>query len=107
MSNASYVTDRRIAAIKTEIRQDDTMQTLREHIEKGWPERRSFVPPEIRIYCPYRHDLTTQDDIIYKAHNILIPPKLREVILTKLHHSKQGIEKTKRLSRETISFGPE
>jgi hypothetical protein len=64
MSTASYVTDRKIAAIKTEIRQDETMQTLREQIEKGLPEHRSFVPPEIRIYFPYRHDLTTQDDII-------------------------------------------
>ena len=102
MSTASYGTERKIAAIKTEIREDETMQTLREQIEKGWPEYRSFVPSEIIIYFPYRHDLTTQDDIKYKDHNILIPPKLRAETLTKLHHSHQGIEKTKRLARETI-----
>jgi hypothetical protein len=45
MSTASYVTDRKIEAIKTEILQDETMQTLREQIEKGWPEHRSFIPP--------------------------------------------------------------
>jgi hypothetical protein len=102
MSTASYVTDRKIAAIKAEIRQGETMQTLREQIEKDWPEHRSFVPSEIRIYFPYLHDLTTQDDIIYKNNNILIPPKLREESLSKLHHSHQGIEKTKRFACETI-----
>lgn len=78
MLTASYVTDRKIAAIKNENRQDETMRKLREQIEKGWPEHRSMVPADIRTYFPYRHDFTTHDDLIYKAHNILIPPKLGE-----------------------------
>ena len=37
-----------------------------------------------------------------KAHNILIPPSLRADTLQNLHQSHQGIEKTKRLARESI-----
>ena len=77
MSTESYVTDQKITAIKAEIRQDTNMQKLRAQIETGWPAHRSLIPAEIRSYFPYRHDLTTQDELIYKAHNILIPPKLR------------------------------
>ena len=102
MSTASYVTDQKIAAIKNENHHDETIRKLREQIENGWPEHRSMVPADIRTYFPYRHDLTTHDDIIYKAHNILIPPKLRAETLNKLHYSHQGIEKTKRLACESI-----
>ena len=64
MSTASYVTDRKIAAIKNENRHDKTMRKLREQIENGWPKHRSMVLADIRTYFPYRHDLTTHDDLI-------------------------------------------
>ena len=78
------------------------MQLLQQQIQTGWPEHRSPVPPDIRAYCQDRQELTTQDGLIYKAHNILIPPKLRRDTLTKLHQSHQGMAKTKRLARESI-----
>ena len=102
VSTESYVTNRKIAAIKAENRDDETMQQLRDQINQGSPEQKSLVPAVLQPYFPYRHDLTTDDELIYKAHNILIPPKLRSETLCKLHHSHQGIEKTKRLARESI-----
>jgi hypothetical protein len=75
MSSDSYVTDCKIEAIRTEILHDETMQQLCSQVETGWPEHRSLVPPAIRTYFPYRHELTTEDGLIYKAHNLLIPPK--------------------------------
>ena len=47
-------------------------------------------------------ELMTQNNLIFKAQNILIPPNLCADTLQKLHQSHQGIEKTKRLARESI-----
>ncbi len=102
MSSESYVTDRNIAAIRSEILRDESMRQLCSQMEQGWSEHRSLVPPATRAYFPYRHDLTTQDGLIYKTHTLLIPLKLRADTLLKLHQSHQGIAKTKRIARESI-----
>ncbi|XP_046846780.1 uncharacterized protein K02A2.6-like [Xenia sp. Carnegie-2017] len=90
MSSKSYVTDRKLQAIKDEIRKDKTMQLL------------ILILTELKPYYPYREELTTDDGLIYKSHNILIPPTLQADTLQKLHQSHQGTEKTKRLARESI-----
>ena len=102
MSTESYVTDRKLQAIRLEVSIDHMMQLLHKQIQTGWPEHRSLVPPDIRAYYQDRHELTMQDGLIYKAHNILIPPTLRSDTLTKLHQLHQGMEKIKRL----VYIGP-
>ena len=102
MSSESYVTDRKLQVIKDEIHTNETMQLLVQQIQDGWPDHKILVPSEVQPYYPYRQELTTEGGLIYKAHNILIPPSLRADTLQKLHQSHQGIEKTKRLARESI-----
>ena len=102
MSSESYVTDRKLQVIKDEIHTNETMQLLVQQIQYGWPDHKILVPSEVQPYYPYRQELTTEGGLIYKAHNILIPPSLRADTLQKLHQSHQGIEKTKRLARESI-----
>ena len=94
MSYESYVTDRKLQAIKDEIHTNETMQLLVQQIQDGWPDHKILVPSEVQPYYPYRQELTT--------HYILILPSLRGDTLQKLHQSHQGIEKTKRLARESI-----
>jgi transposase InsO family protein len=102
MSVESYVTDRKIQEIKDEISTNETMQLLVRQIQTGWPESKVLVPVQLHPYYPYRDELTTNDNLIYKAQNIIIPPNLQADTLKKLHQSHQGIEKTKRLARECI-----
>ena len=102
MSSESYVTDRKLKAIQEEIKTNETMQLLVQQIQSRWPENNSLLPMSLRPYYPYRDELTTQNNLIFKAQNILIPPNLRADTLQKLHQSHQGIEKTKRLARESI-----
>ena len=102
MSSESYVTDRKLKAIQEEIKTNETMQLLVQQIQSGWPENNSLLPMSLRPYYPYRDELTTQNNLIFKAQNILTPPNLRADTLQKLHQSHQGIEKTKRLARESI-----
>ena len=102
MSSESYVTDRKLREIQSEIATNKAMQLLVKQIQSGWPQQQSLIPVPLRPYYPYRDELTTADNLIYKAQNILIPPNLCENTLHKLHQSHQGIEKTKRLARESI-----
>ena len=78
------------------------MQMLIQQIHTGWPENKQETPTEIREYHASRQELVEQEGIVYKGHNILIPPRLRSETLRKLHTSHQGIEKTKRLARQCI-----
>ena len=59
-------------------------------------------PPRKSENHASRQELVEQEGIVYKGHNILIPPRLRSETLRKLHTSHQGIEKTKRLARQCI-----
>ena len=102
MSVESYVTDCKIQEIKDEISTNETMQLLVRQIQTGWPESKVLVPVQLHPYYPYRDELTTNDNLIYKAQNIIIPPNLQTDTLKKLHQSHQGIEKTKWLARECI-----
>ena len=85
MSVESYVTDRKIQEIKDEISTNETMQLLVRQIQTGWPESKFLVPVQLHPYYPYRDELTTNDNLIYKAENIIIPPNLQEDTLKKLH----------------------
>ena len=78
------------------------MQILISHIHRGWPSDKPKTPSEIREYHPFSGKLSECDGIIYKGHNFLDPPKLRSDTLSKLQVSHQGLEKTKRLTRQCI-----
>ena len=43
-----------------------------------------------------------EDGIIFKGKQVLIPETLRNDILEQLHASHQGIEKTRKLARESV-----
>ena len=102
MSKHSHVKDEKTEQIRNEIASNSTMQLLIQQIKSGWPSERSSVPPELKPYYPYRDELSVSNGMIYKLHNILIPPNLQAQTLKTLHQSHQGMEKTKRLARECI-----
>ena len=101
----SYVKDEKTEQIRNEIASNSTMQLLIQQIKSGWPSERSSVPPELKPYS-YRDELSVSNGMIYKLHNILIPPNLQAQTSKTLHQSHQGMKKTKRLARECI-FWPE
>ncbi|CAB4045661.1 Hypothetical predicted protein, partial [Paramuricea clavata] len=68
LSSESYVTDRKLQAIKDEIHTNETMQLLVKQIQDGWPDHKILVPSEVQPYYPYRQELTTEGGLIYKAH---------------------------------------
>ena len=49
-------------------------------------------------------ELTLQNGIILKGHQVVKPDQLRHNILQQLHIPYQGIDKTKKLARESIHW---
>lgn len=87
---------------KTETCADPVLNTLREVILTGWPEDIKSLTQSFRPYCSFRDKLAVEDGIIFKGRQVLILDSLHEDILSQLHSSHQGIEKTRKLARESI-----
>ena len=51
-------------------------------------------------YWDYRHDIAIIDGIIVKSRRIVVPQKMRECLLQKLHRVHQGIDKSIQRARD-------
>ena len=70
---------------------DEQMRQLVQHIEDGFPDNRNTLHPDIRPYYQYRDSLTTFDGVILYRDRVVIPPLLRDKVLTSLHAGHQGV----------------
>ena len=71
----------------------------------GIPELRHEFPPQLREYFQFREHLYTIDGVILYKYRIIIPPSLREEVLSALHAAHQGV--TSMISRaESSVFWP-
>ena len=61
------------------------MTQLIDIIENGFPEFHHELPPALREYYQFRYHLYTVDGVILYKNRIVIPPSLRQHILTILH----------------------
>ena len=91
--------------IKVATASDTNMAQLISIIESGFPEFRHDLPPALREYHQFRDHLYTVDGVIlYKAPTV-IPPSLRQHILTILHSAHQGVT-SMNARAETTVFWP-
>ena len=82
--------------------QDDHLQQLKMFIIAGWPNTKDELHTNIRLYWPYRDELVVIDGIILKDRCIVIPDSLKQQVLTQLHTSHMGLEKTKLLAHDSV-----
>ena len=71
---------------------DEELQCIGYYIEKGWPDKKYQVQWNIRVYWPFRDELTCIDGIFYKGLKVIIPKKLRQEMLQIVHSTHQGID---------------
>ena len=92
------------AQLQRESASDSTLKLLRKTIQEGWPNVIGQVPSELRVYWPHRDELGLANGIIFKGRQVVIPPSLHSDILSQLHTSHMGIERTRRLARDTVHW---
>ena len=84
---------------------DPLMCLLLNYVEDGMPDKRDNLHPELRQYHQYRKDLTTYDGVLLYKDRIIVPPLLRDRVLSSLHAAHQGV--TQMTSRaDTSVFWP-
>ena len=80
---------------------DDNMNQLLHLIESGLPESRQEFPEQLRDYFQFREHLHTIDGIVIYKDRVVVPPSLRQDILSALHAAHQGV--TSMISRAEAS----
>ena len=82
--------------------QDGAIQELRRVILQGSPEHKAEVPDAARPYFDFRHQMTVQDQLIFKGPVVVIPAALRSEMMAKCHATHIGIEGCLRRARESM-----
>lgn len=99
------ISSQTLADIKTSTANDPTMCTLNKIIINGWPSKRSKLPKNLQPFWTYRDELTSQDGIIYKGKQVVIPLAKRNYMLKKAHIAHFGPESNTRPCKD-IMFWP-
>ena len=81
---------------------DEEYTQLREIILEGFPHQKSDLPVLVRPYWSVRDKLAVDDHLVLCGCRLVIPRQMRSDVLTTLHMSHQGIERTKRRARLSV-----
>ncbi len=82
--------------------QDHEYQQLHHYVLNGFPEHRNQLPDECKRYWHIRSQLALDDDLIVYGCRLVIPSKMRLVVLSQLHESHQGCVRTKQRARLVV-----
>ena len=61
-------------------------------IQRGWPSNRKAVPEYLYPYFDIRDELTIEDELVFKGHQLVIPASLCWEIKAVTHASHIGVE---------------
>ena len=64
-------------------------------VQNGWPESCKSLDVDLKSYWPHRHAISIIDGVIVLGNRIIIPAKLRSIVLREMHDAHLGIVKTK------------
>ena len=64
-------------------------------VQNGGSESCKSLDADLKSYCPHRHAISIIDGVIVFGNRIIIPAKLRSIVLKEMHDAHLGIVKTK------------
>lgn len=96
------VSSHRLQSIQTETAADPIMQTVMNYVMRKWPHNERDVPYEAKSYLQAKAQLSVVDGVLAYGDRIVIPPRMRQEILEKLHESHQGIRKCRENANATV-----
>ena len=96
------VSDRRKEQLKQATAQDQDLQMLKEALLTGWPRHQRSTPRNLLPYWSVRNYIHAADGLLCMEDRIIVPESLRGEMLTLLHESHMGTEKTKARARNAL-----
>ena len=82
--------------------EDPVMQTLKNTILVGWPDRKEKVPLNIQEYWNFREELTLHNGILFKNQRVIILRAMRPELTNRAHSSHQGIDACIRRAKDVV-----
>lgn len=83
-----------------ETRKDSQLQMLIQVVEQGWPDKKVNVHEAIKVFWPFRHEISSIDGLVFKGWKLSIPQTFRKEMLVLVHQSHIGVVKCKTRARE-------
>ena len=56
---------------------DGVMNNLKKMMINGWPENKTDVLDELKVFFSYRDELNISDELIFKGEQVIVPSSLR------------------------------
>ena len=94
--------DLNLEKVKAAAASDEDYQRLKVLVANGFPSSSDKLVTATKAYWSVRDELSLFDGLILKGCQLVIPKAMRKDVLSHLHSSHQGIERTKRRARETV-----
>ncbi|KAK3107438.1 hypothetical protein FSP39_014641 [Pinctada imbricata] len=104
ISPASYLplSQDRYLELQQKTGEDETLQTLKNTVQNGWPMNKSQLPYCLHPYWSIRDEIAFIDGLLYKGDRLIIPKSLQPEMLNIIHQSHLGIVKCKSRAREVL-----
>ncbi|XP_046477016.2 uncharacterized protein [Neodiprion pinetum] len=96
------MSDKKKLEFVAETESDNELQTVIKLIRTTWPKEIKDVPKIAKPYHTYHPELFESDGLVFKNNCVVVPSRMREEVLSKLHYNHMGIEKTKSRARDIV-----
>ena len=88
--------------IRTMTHRNPTLAKIKTYVQQGrWPSG-SNSDPETQPYWRRKDELSLEDGCLLWGQRVIVPPRLREKVLSELHETHPGICRTKALARQYV-----
>ncbi|XP_046420699.1 uncharacterized protein K02A2.6-like [Neodiprion fabricii] len=88
-------------AVRKCTREDETLSKVIRYCMDGWEEK-SPIDESLKTFWNKRESLTIDQGCVLWGHRVVIPNKLREIVLKELHYSHFGVTRMKALARSFV-----
>ena len=87
--------------IKNSQNQDRDILKVKQYMVQSWPNHQ-LLSQELKCFQSVAEELTEQEGILLRQHQIVIPKPLRAEMLKRLHESHLGITKCRERARQSM-----
>ena len=91
-----------LAKVREAAKNDAEYVSLCDTVLHGFPPQRSDLAVALRPYWGVRDRLAVDDGLLVCGSRLIIPRRLRQETLQRLHDSHQGIDRTLRRARQSV-----
>ena len=94
-------TEQRLQGIKQHQDSDEICRSIAMFCQSGWPDERE-LSTELRKYLPMAAQFSVENSLLLRGNRMVIPPPLRQSLLSRIHDGHQGITKCRERARNSV-----